>query len=204
MCLQDPNHTSAWNALLQGRKRWILYPPTQPPPGVRVSADGRDVVTPISVCEWLIHYYAHHSKLLSASPYTPLPLPSPPPPLSSLSNPSSYPPSHYSPVECLHQPGEVLFIPNGWWHLAVNLELSLAVTQNLVSRHSLLNTRAFLREEGNAALERAFDQRVREVHPGLVEQLEKARGEVDEWRSAGGTKAKVRSLWDSLIANDVC
>ena len=29
----DPNCTSAWNAVLKGRKKWVMFPPGQPPPG---------------------------------------------------------------------------------------------------------------------------------------------------------------------------
>jgi ribosomal protein L16 Arg81 hydroxylase len=42
------------------------------------------------------------------------------------------------PLEAVVGPGELLFIPRGWWHTALNLEPdTLAVTHNWVSPASL-------------------------------------------------------------------
>ena len=37
---KDPNSTCAWNAVLRGAKKWILYPPHVTPPGKPVSGKG--------------------------------------------------------------------------------------------------------------------------------------------------------------------
>ncbi|KAI9792586.1 MAG: hypothetical protein M1816_002106 [Peltula sp. TS41687] len=55
---KDPNATSAWNAVLRGRKYWIMFPSSDPPPGVYVSADQSEVTSPLSIAEWLLGFHA--------------------------------------------------------------------------------------------------------------------------------------------------
>lgn len=102
----DPNATSAWNALLSGRKRWALYPPDHVPPGVHVQRDagGRIVAfdAPLSPVAWFAYVYPHLSD--ADKPY-----------------------------EVLQHPGDVVYIPAGWWHMVLNVEDAIAVTQNFVS-----------------------------------------------------------------------
>ncbi|BDA43423.1 probable bifunctional arginine demethylase and lysyl-hydroxylase JM at N-terminal half [Coccomyxa sp. Obi] len=97
----DPFGTSAWNALVSGVKRWALYSPGQKPPGVNVWVDENNDV------QW-------------DSP-------------SSLTwflevYPTLEPEER--PLEVVQHPGEVIFVPGNWWHLVLNLEPSVAVTQN--------------------------------------------------------------------------
>lgn len=49
---KDPNATSAWNAVVQGEKYWIMFPKEITPPGVYVSKDQSEVTSPLSIAEW--------------------------------------------------------------------------------------------------------------------------------------------------------
>ncbi|EAN79172.1 hypothetical protein, conserved [Trypanosoma brucei brucei TREU927] len=111
----DPNYTSAWNANLTGLKRWILLPPGHTPAGVFPSEDMSEVVTPVSLTEWLLnHYDATVEKWRDVA------------------------------YECVCGPGDIMFIPCGWWHFVINLEDSVAITQNYVSKCNLSSVLKFL------------------------------------------------------------
>ncbi|KAJ1414119.1 hypothetical protein B484DRAFT_297154, partial [Ochromonadaceae sp. CCMP2298] len=119
----DPNNTNAWNLCIKGRKKWIFYPPGVSPPGVKCSPDGADVVVPISTGEWLLTFWKYH--------------------LEARKNPD---PSK-RPLEVILNPGEVIFVPHGYWHMVVNLEDSIALTHNYVSTSNLADVLRFLREK---------------------------------------------------------
>eukprot|EP00055_Hartaetosiga_balthica_P014625 m.81122 g.81122 ORF g.81122 m.81122 type:complete len:485 (+) comp8642_c1_seq7:95-1549(+) len=111
----DPNSTTAWNALIEGQKRWIMTPPNQPPPGVHPSPDGAAVASPISVLEWFVSYYDALKE--SGIPY----------------------------IEFTQNEGDVVYVPWGWWHIVLNTKPSIAITQNLATPSSLYDTLRFLR-----------------------------------------------------------
>ncbi|EFA84572.1 transcription factor jumonji [Heterostelium album PN500] len=103
----DPAGTSAWNSLVSGCKRWLMYPPSSTPIGVSMDdVDEKFYGGPASLL-WLLEVY----------PYLP---------------------PDQRPIEVIQYPGETIFVPGGWWHMVLNLEESIAVTQNFCDSQNFL------------------------------------------------------------------
>lgn len=101
----DPALTSAWNTLLCGRKRWALYPPGRVPLGVTVHVNDEDGDVDIETPSSLQWWLDFYPLLADED----------------------------KPIECTQLPGETIYVPTGWWHCVLNLETTVAVTQNYVN-----------------------------------------------------------------------
>ena len=96
----DPLWTNAWVTVLQGLKRWLLFPPETPHESIGMIESKPQIPSSI----WFRDYY------------------------DKVTSPTW--PKMYQPVEVLQYPGETVFVPAGWPHLVLNLELTVAVTHN--------------------------------------------------------------------------
>ena len=115
---KDPNATCAWNSVITGHKYWVMFPPTSgsgnstntpgipasqgPPPGVTTDDEESEVTSPCSIGEWFLSGYYDEARQRD---------------------------------DFLHGvcgPGQMMYVPSGWWHLVVNLDECLALTGNFV------------------------------------------------------------------------
>ncbi|KAI1383228.1 Clavaminate synthase-like protein [Hypoxylon trugodes] len=167
---KDPNATSAWNAVLEGSKYWIMFPPTAQVPGVYVSEDSSEVTSPLSIAEWLLEFHTEARALPGC-------------------------------IEGICKAGEILHVPSGWWHLVVNLEAGIALTQNFVPQSHLADVLSFLKDKSDQVtgfkknIESPYDlfvERLRAQYPGL---LDDALVELDR------RNQKKKRKWEEAIGN---
>lgn len=167
---QDPNATSAWNAVIRGSKYWIMFrasPTIPPPPGVFVSEDKSEVTSPLSIAEWLLGYHAEARQTPGC-------------------------------VEGICREGEVLHVPSGWYHLVLNLEPSIALTQNFVPRSRIGAVLQFLRDQKQSIS--GFSADVDDPYALFVKKLESHNlalleaGMADLARLDGGCKSKWQEI----------
>jgi len=115
----DPLCTSAWNTLIRGRKLWLLLAPDTP----RKVAKGKDVMRPGDDDEAINHFLDFLPRKLAQNDPT------------------------FKPILCVQHPGDTIFVPGEWWHCVVNLDDTMAVTQNYCGRNNFKDVWRSSREE---------------------------------------------------------
>ncbi|KAJ1451521.1 hypothetical protein M885DRAFT_529567 [Pelagophyceae sp. CCMP2097] len=100
----DPLGTSAWNTVVSGRKRWVLFEPDTP----RSVAQGWDYVGDHEDDEPVNFFVDVLPRLRRAHP-------------------------EVRRIEFVQHPGETVYVPGGWWHAVINLDDSIGITQNYAS-----------------------------------------------------------------------
>jgi len=112
----DPLATSAWNTLIVGKKRWVLFPPHLSKNVVK----GKGLVKKNEDDE-AVHYFTTILPRIRKAAV------------------ESGGTGCYTNFECFEftqLQGETVFIPNGWWHAVLNLTHTVGVTQNFCSQRN--------------------------------------------------------------------
>ncbi len=109
----DPLATSAWNTLIVGQKRWVLFPPHVPKGVVK----GKGLVRSDEDDE-AVHYFSFILPRIKRK-------------ASMLKGMPKY--KDFCCFEFTQNPGETIYVPNGWWHAVLNITDTVAVTQNFCS-----------------------------------------------------------------------
>ncbi|KAL3453637.1 hypothetical protein BJX65DRAFT_128839 [Aspergillus insuetus] len=168
---KDPNATSAWNAVVRGSKYWIMFPSSSklPPPPGVYVSDDQSEVT--SPLSIAEWLLGFHAEARRTQGC----------------------------IEGICQEGEILHVPSGWWHLVVNLEPAIAITQNFIPRAHLTAALDFLSNKADQIsgfrkdVTNPYDQFVAKMQESHPELLQTALDELK--KKSEGKKRK----WDEIV-----
>ncbi|KAF9612080.1 hypothetical protein IFM89_037999 [Coptis chinensis] len=101
----DRDQRPPFRWLIIGPERWALYPPGRVPLGVTVHVNEEDGDVNIDTPSSVQWWLDIYPMLADED----------------------------KPIEFTQLPGETIYVPSGWWHCVLNLETTIAVTQNFVN-----------------------------------------------------------------------
>ena len=165
---KDPNATSAWNAVIRGAKYWIMFPSSAntPPPPGVFVSEDQSEVT----------------SPLSIAEW-----------LLTFHNEARNAPGC---LEGVCGEGEVLHVPSGWWHLVVNLEPAIAITQNFVPKSHITEVLDFLKNKADQVS--GFKSDIRNPHDLFMRRLQENHSDLMGKQVEISKKRK----WDEVVHID--
>ena len=119
----DPLATSAWNTLISGRKYWAVFPPNV----TKEFAKCKKYIRKNEDDEAINYFVDHLPRLKHAYMND----------TSGKVHRESFNSNYPCPfVEFVQGPGDTVYVPGGWWHAVLNVEDSIAITQNFCSKQN--------------------------------------------------------------------
>lgn len=171
---KDPNGTSAWNAVLTGSKYWLMFPSSAslPPPPGVLLSEDQSEITSPLS---IAEYLLTFHELARATPGC---------------------------REGICHAGEVLHVPAGWFHLVLNLDESIAITQNFVPRQKLADVLRFLRDTPDQVS--GFKDDVEDPYALFVHRLETHHPQLLDvaLEELKRSKPKTSTKWDEVTKKD--
>eukprot|EP01132_Coremiostelium_polycephalum_P004096 gene4096-5124_t len=209
---KDPNHTSAWNAVITGRKKWVMYPPHVVPPGVYPSDDGLEVTAPSSIMEWFVNYYEKNEDTNNSgkkkkknnngnavdSKKQQFKLKNKKGQQSQQQPEEEETYETVKPLEGILGPGEMIFVPCGWWHTVLNLEESIAITHNFINSYNITKVIDFMKTKKKKDLYENFVKSFEEQYPGKLDEIRQRESQTNQIKKEEPKKKKP-SLWESTV-----
>ena len=145
----DPLGTSAWNTLIHGVKRWVLFPPHVPKHVVK----GRKLTLPGEDDE-AIHYFTTILPRMKRR-------------AAASGGKGEY--ANFTCYEFTQYAGETVFIPHGWWHAVLNVTHTVGITQNFCSRRNFDEVWAQTRS-GRKKMACSWLRRLSDQYPDLAQR----------------------------------